>query len=72
MALIGDEIRRRLGEFASRWGGYRGSERAEAQTFLAQLLTCYGIDRQEVGARFEDRAGDGFMDLLWPGSAWSR
>ena len=67
MAPSGDEIRRRLGEFAARWGGYHGSERAEAQTFLTQLLACYDIDRQEVGARFEDRAGGGFMDMIWDG-----
>jgi hypothetical protein len=62
-----DEIRRRLAEFAARWGGYRGSERSEAQTFLNQLLECYGIDRQAVGARFEERTEGGFMDLFWPG-----
>jgi hypothetical protein len=45
-----DEIRRRLGEFAARWGGYHGSERAEAQTFLNELLACYGVDRQAAGA----------------------
>jgi hypothetical protein len=36
--LSAEEIRRRLGEFAARWGGYQGSERAEAQTFLGELL----------------------------------
>lgn len=66
-ALSGEEIRRNLAEFAARWGGYSGSERAEAQTFLTQLLACYGTDRQEVGARFEDpTAGGGFMDMVWP------
>jgi N-6 DNA Methylase len=62
-----DDIRRRLAEFAARWGGYNGTERAEAQTFLNELLACYGVDRQAVGARFEERAGQGFMDLFWPG-----
>jgi hypothetical protein len=62
-----DEIRRRLAEFAARWGGYQGSERSEAQTFLNQLLECYGVDRKEVGARFEDTSAGGFMDLFWPG-----
>lgn len=66
-ALSGEEIRRNLAEFAARWGGYSGSERAEAQTFLTQLLACYGTDRQEVGARFEHpTAGGGFMDMVWP------
>jgi hypothetical protein len=55
-----DEIRRRLAEFAARWGGYQGSERSEAQTFLNQ-------DRQAVGARFEEPTAGRFMDLFWPG-----
>ena len=67
MTVSGDEIRRRLGEFAASWGGYAGTERSEAQTFLNGLLECYGTDRREAGARFEERAGDGFMDLFWPG-----
>jgi hypothetical protein len=62
-----DEIRRRLAEFAARWGGYQGSERAEAQTFLNELLACYGVDRQAAGVRFEEHRAGGFMDLFWPG-----
>jgi hypothetical protein len=64
-----EELRRRLAEFAARWGAYQGSERAEAQTFLNELLACYGTDRQAVGAKFEEstRAG-GFMDMIWPGT----
>lgn len=67
MPLSGEEIRRRLAEFAASWGGYQGTERSEAQTFLNGLLECYGTDRRAAGARFEERAGDGFMDLFWPG-----
>lgn len=67
MAPSEDEIRRRLAEFAARWGGYQGSERSEAQTFINQLLECYGVDRQAAGARFEERTEGGFMDLFWPG-----
>jgi hypothetical protein len=62
-----DEIRRRLAEFAARWGGYQGTERAEAQTFLNQLLDCYGVDRQAAGARLEEHGPGGFMDFFWPG-----
>jgi hypothetical protein len=62
-----EEIRHRLNEFAARWGGYSGSERAEAQTFLNELLACYGVDRQAAGARFEEHGPGGFMDLFWPG-----
>lgn len=67
MAPSEDEIRLRLGEFAARWGGYHGSEKSEAQTFLNQLLECYGVDRLAAGARFEERTAGGFMDLFWPG-----
>lgn len=61
-----EEIRRRLAEFAAHWGGYHGSERGEAQTFLNELLACYGVNRQDAGARFEERGAGGFMDLFWP------
>ena len=47
MALSGDEIRRRLGELASRWGGYQGSERSEAQTFLNELLQVEFLPGEE-------------------------
>ena len=67
MPLSGEEIRRRLAEFAASWGGYQGTERSEAQTFLNELLTCYGAERRAAGARFEEKTGDGFMDLFWPG-----
>jgi hypothetical protein len=62
-----EEIRQRLTEFAARWGGYHGSERSEAQTFLNGLLECYGVDRRQAGARFEELIPGGFIDLLWPG-----
>jgi hypothetical protein len=67
VALQGEEIRRRLREFAAAWGGYAGSEKSEAQTFLNDLLAAYGVDRRAEGARFEERTADGFMDLFWPG-----
>jgi hypothetical protein len=63
--LSGEEIRRRLGEFVEQWRMYQGTERAEAQTFLNQLLVCYGTDRGQV-ARFEEPTGSGFIDLIWP------
>jgi hypothetical protein len=63
--LSGEEIRRRLGEFVEQWRTYQGTERAEAQTFLNQLLACYGTDRGQV-ARFEEPTGGGFIDLIWP------
>jgi len=67
VALSGEEIRRRLREFAAQWGGYRGSERAEAQTFLNGLLECYGTSRREAGVRYEEAQDGGFIDMVWPG-----
>lgn len=65
MALTGEDIRHNLGGFVERWRGYTGTERAEAQTFLNELLACYGTNRSEV-ARFEEPTGGGFIDLIWP------
>jgi len=42
VALTGEEIRSRLGDFAAKWSVYEGTERSEAQTFLNQLFACYG------------------------------
>ncbi|MCB0879443.1 MAG: hypothetical protein KDC46_10765, partial [Thermoleophilia bacterium] len=67
MALSGDEIRQRLTAFAAKWSVYAGSEEAGAQTFLTQLLACYGTDREDVGAEFESRKEKGFRDFYWPG-----
>src|SRR5659263_314314 len=63
----GAEIKLALDAFVKRWSGYGGTERAEAQTFLNDLFACYGSDRKDVGARFEEfRTSSGFMDLYWP------
>lgn len=65
MSLSGEEIRRRLVDFAARWSVYEGSERAEAQTFLNELFDCYGTNRFECGAVFEDPQSGRFLDLIW-------
>ncbi|HET7485015.1 MAG TPA: DNA methyltransferase [Solirubrobacterales bacterium] len=66
MALSDEEIRRNLTRFAADWGGYQGTERAEAQTFCNELLTCYGTERKAV-ASFEERTdAGGFIDMIWP------
>ncbi len=67
MPFFAEQIRQRLTEFAAKWGGYQGSERAEAQTFLNELLACYGVDRMEAGARFEEPTAGKFVDMVWPG-----
>lgn len=66
MPLTGEEIQRRLVAFAQRWDLYGGTERAEAQTFVNELFACYGQDRLESGARFEEPQAGRFVDLLWP------
>ncbi|MDX2025041.1 DNA methyltransferase [Microcella sp.] len=64
----GLEIQAALAAFVTKWSGFAGTEKAEAQTFLNELFACYGSDRGEVGALFEDFATSaGFMDLHWPG-----
>ena len=67
MALTGEEIRANLSRFAAHWTLYKGSERSEAQTFLNELLECYGSDRRATGVQFEARQEGRFLDLLWPG-----
>src|SRR4051794_6445046 len=65
--MTGEEIQRRLVDFALKWRNYEGTEVSEAQTFLNQLFECYGTNRRDAGARFEDpQAGGGILDLLWP------
>jgi len=63
--MTGEEIQRRLVDFARKWSLYEGSERAEAQTFLNELFACYGTDRFDAGARFEEPQEGRFLDLLW-------
>jgi hypothetical protein len=48
--LSGQEIQRNLRAFVRTWTNYRGSERAEAQTFVNELFACYGTDRRAAGA----------------------
>jgi hypothetical protein len=63
--VTGEEIRRRLVDFARKWSLFDGSERAEAQTFLNELFACYGTDRVDAGARFEEPQHGKFLDLIW-------
>ena len=64
----GEEIQSALRAFAGQWRGYAGSERGEAQTYLNELIRCYGADRRAVGAEFEDaHTARGIMDMHWPG-----
>lgn len=65
------QIRRRAGEFASRWAGAT-SEAAEKQTFWNDFFAIFGIERRQVAAfeQIAERAstgGKGFIDVLFPG-----
>ncbi|MFI0791190.1 DNA methyltransferase [Micromonospora rubida] len=64
----GEQIRTALTQFVARWHTYAGTERSEAQTFLNELFECYGRNRKDAGAVFEDaHASTGIMDLHLPG-----
>lgn len=65
MPLTGEQIRKRLTDFAARWSQYGGSEVSEAHTFLDELFRCYGTERKDV-ATFEEPQAGKFVDLLWP------
>jgi hypothetical protein len=67
--LSGEEIRRRLDELVVRWCDYAGTERAEAQSFLNELLACYGVDRKEVASSTSTSTDS---RTLWPTLARSR
>jgi hypothetical protein len=63
----GEEIQADLRKFVTRWRDYSEGERSEAQTFLNELIACYGADRKAAGALFEDaHTATGIMDLYWP------
>jgi hypothetical protein len=66
----GEEIQTALRAFVARWQDFAGTERAEAQTFLNEVVACYGADRLLAGALFEDsHTSTGIMDMHWPGRA---
>ena len=63
----GEEIQADLRKFVTRWRNYAEGERNEAQTFLNELIACYGADRKAAGALFEDAyTATGIMDMYWP------
>ena len=63
----GEEIQADLRKFVTRWRNYAEGERSEAQTFLNELIACYGADRKAAGALFEDAyTATGIMDMYWP------
>lgn len=66
----GEQIQAALRLFVDRWANYSGGEREEAQSYLNDLVSCYGVDRFAAGMRFEYHVPRvGFMDLFWPGRA---
>ncbi|MGI8881466.1 MAG: DNA methyltransferase [Jatrophihabitans sp.] len=64
----GEEIQAALRGFVTKWREYQGGEREEAQTYLNELIACYGIERRVSGMTFEHYIPTaGFVDLFWPG-----
>ena len=69
----GEQIQSALRALVARWSDFSGSERAEGQTFLNELVDCYGVDRSSAKRLAEDvshallfdlpgfRAGDGTL-----------
>lgn len=64
----GAQIQSTLVKFARSWEKYRGTERAEAQTFLNELFAAYGQDRREAGAPVPHRRQPG-RAAAWPGGS---
>jgi len=65
----GEEIKGALASFVNRWKDYKGTERAEAQTFLNELFEAYGNPRKTDGetiALFEELQEGGIVDLIYP------
>jgi len=70
MDLTWDEIYRNAVRFSKRWEN-ASNERAEAQLFLHEFLSVFGVDSKRV-ATFEQKVHPtsdsiGFIDLLWKG-----
>ena len=72
MRLTWAQIRDNAIVFQDRWKNSTGNERAEAQTFVYELLRdVFGIDPRRV-ATFEQKVHptsdtNGYIDMLWPG-----
>ena len=71
-ALSLNEIRRRCAKLVSEWQGEKGEERQQAQSFVRDLLSAFGI-RKTKAALYERRAkrsstgSQGYIDALLPG-----
>lgn len=72
MSVSWTTIRNNAIAFQDRWKNSSGNERADAQTFLYELLRdVYGVDPRRVGT-FEVKVHptsntNGYIDMLWPG-----
>ena len=61
----GEEIQSALRGFAGQWRGYAGSERGEAQTYLNELIRCYGAcGLWSIGSLLRHRVS---RSMLWRG-----
>ena len=71
MPLTWSEIRANAQRFAHDWAG-ASSERAEAQTFWNEFFAVFGVQRRRVAVYEKTvsrlkHAGQGRIDLFWPG-----
>ena len=71
-SLTLNEIRRRAGKFAADWKDEPGEERQQAQSFVRDLLSVYGITETraaayEYRARRSSTGNRGYIDALVPG-----
>jgi hypothetical protein len=70
--MTGEEIRRNLAEFASRWDTYLGTERAEAQPFLEDLSAASARRVETKGSASRTSPAAGFSTSTGRASASSR
>ncbi len=71
MPISREEIQKRAYAFSARWAN-ESSEKQESQSFWNEFFNVFGLDRRDVGAKFEHpvRLFGGKpkpIDLLWPG-----
>ena len=74
-SLAWDEIQRNASAFSKRWKNGH-DEKSEAQSFVRDLLSVFGVEDAATVGTFEERAmrdhgltgecGRGFMDYFWP------
>lgn len=67
-----NQIKTNARKFSAEWKGST-SEQSDAQTFMAEFLAIFGVQRKQVAifeqhAKRSSTAGDGRIDMYWPGT----